>query len=314
MWRTRITGFSERTRAAILLLVVGSAACAVLSWLSGGVTTVRIGGTENLSRVYPPASKAASGVIISLHTWSGDFTQEDPMLAEAQSRGWGYIRPNLGGPNRLPASCLAPSVIDGLDAVVDFCRDEWGVAPEKIHLVGHSGGGFTALGYWHLGRRTIASVQAWNPISDLASWHVFCSGRPGLRKYAGDIESAIGGKLDARLAEARSRSPLHMPVPAGRKMPPLRIFAGIRDGHEGSVPVSQSTDYFNRLASHGLATPIPDNVLVAIHSGRIQLLSNLAQPVDNGMFRFGNRGVALYVFDGAHEMLVDESWDMLSDQ
>ena len=314
MWYPRSINRLEWVRAVFLLLVIGSTACAILLWISGSTTTVRIGGPENLSRVYPPASKNAAGVIISLHTWAGDFSQEDPMLAEAQSRGWGYVRPNLGGPNRLPASCLSPSVIKGLDDVVDFCRDEWGVPPDKVHLVGQSGGGFTALGYWHLGGRTLASVQAWNPISDLISWHVFCSRRPTLRKYADDIESAIGGGIEEHLAEARSRSPLHMPVPFGRKMPPLRIFTGIRDGHEGSGPVSQSTDYFNRLASHGLAPPIPADVLGAIHSGRIQLLARLVPPTDNGMFLFGTSNVSLYVFDGAHEMLVDEAWDKLSDE
>lgn len=236
------------------------------------------------------------------------------MLNEAIRRGWGYVRPNLGGPNRLPSSCLSPSVIENLDAVVDFCGKAWGVPPASIHIIGHSGGGFTALGYWHLGRRPVASVQAWNPITDLSTWHAFCNARPHLRKYAQDIESAIGGSIAEREEEAKLRSPLHMPIPVGPNLPRLRIFAGIRDGHEGSVPVTQSTAYIARLAAYGLTRGISPDITSSIHSGDIRLLAQFAKSDHTGFFAFESAKVEFYVFDGAHEMPIYKSWEILTNE
>ena len=170
------------------------------------------------------------------------------------------------------------------------------------------------MGYWHLGRRPVASVQAWNPISDLSTWHAFCTARPHLRKYARDIESAIGGSIAEREEEAKLRSPLHMPIPVGPNLPRLRIFAGIRDGHEGSVPVTQSTSYIARLAANGLAPRIGPDTESAIHSGDIRLLAEHAEPDRAGFYAFESAIAEFYVFDGAHEMPINKSWEILTNE
>jgi hypothetical protein len=311
---TQLMARAPRHVVAIALAAGVVAFAAAWLMMLPGPTVVMIGGPDNLCRVYPPGSGAPPRVLISLHTWNGDYLQEDPMLGEAMRRGWGYIRPDLGGPNNRPESCLAPEVIDRLDEVVDFCGAAWGVPPERVHLVGHSGGGFTALGYWHLGRRRLGSIQAWNPIADLFAWHEFCRVRPHLVKYSEGIESAIGGPPLARADEARRRSPVYMAIPPASRPVPLRIYAGISDGWKGSVPVSQSTRYVNRLAEHGLIGRISSELAELLHGGDMSALAGHPLLVANGMLVHGNPSLRLHVFDGGHEMRVPVSWQHLENE
>src|SRR5690606_7622504 len=107
---------------------------------------------------------------------------------------------------------------------------------------------YTALGYYLQADPRIKKIFSWVPISDLEHWYAQTS-RTKMR-YSQDILNCTGSTgevLDKEAAAARS--PLRWDVP-DRDLPDLDIYAGINDGHEGSVPVSHSVLFYNKMVKH----------------------------------------------------------------
>ncbi|MFA5326348.1 MAG: hypothetical protein WC384_01025 [Prolixibacteraceae bacterium] len=48
---------------------------------------------------YKTSQTAPQPLVVSLHTWSGDYTQEDPLAKEILLRDWNYIHPDFRGVN-----------------------------------------------------------------------------------------------------------------------------------------------------------------------------------------------------------------------
>lgn len=278
--------------AAIILLVAFS---------SRETVAVRVPPLGDLAICIPP-SPGCRQVLISLHSWSGDYRQADPLRAVIVGKGWGYIRPNLWGANDHPLACLSPEAVRALDACFEYAKTQWGVAPENIVLVGHSGGAHAALGYWHLGAHRPAAVVAWNPITSLDEWYRFVSTRPDYRKYAVSLEQVLGFRGVLNPEAARARSPLHMPVRSG-DWSPLYVFAGLHDGWSGSVPVWHSLAYFNKFAQPGQS----------ISPEKLHALVNREGLVPCGMtvegrviYHQASAGpLQLTVFEGGHEVLLE---------
>ena len=152
-----------------------------------------------------------------------------------------------------------------------------------------------------------AAVSAWVPITDLAAWHAFSKTKPSA--YAKMMEQACGGPpgSPATDAEYRARSPLfHLARAVGV---PIDLQVGIRDGHEGSVPVSHALRAFNVLAAaNGHAgrslsagdiesitatARLPDGLVSDPHDEPAR-----KRPI---LFRRSAGPVRLTIFDGAHE-------------
>ena len=196
------------------------------------------------------AATEAVPIFVYLHSWSGDYTQDNSIWqAEAVRRGWIYLHPNFRGRNDHPEACgSALARQDILDAL-SYAQQKYRVDPERIYLAGTSGGGHMTMlmaGY-HPDRFSAAS--AWVGISDLTAWHRFHSPNGKSTNYAIMMEACMGGKPgDSPKVDAdfRSRSPLFF---LGRaKELPVDIAAGVEDGHLGSVPVRHSLLAFNELA------------------------------------------------------------------
>ena len=60
---------------------------------------------------HPSATADAQPLIVSLHTWRGDYLQKDPLADEILLRGWNYIHPNFRGSNTSPEACGSDKVI-----------------------------------------------------------------------------------------------------------------------------------------------------------------------------------------------------------
>ena len=128
-------------------------------------------------------------LLVCLHTWSGDSAQSKPrneMRDFAKSEGWAFLHPNFGGPNFDAEACASESATSEIfDAVRELVITKQ-VDPERLYLVGFSGGGHMAL---HLAHRQNpktffegmstklqkkpsiwAAVAADAPIVDLAAW------------------------------------------------------------------------------------------------------------------------------------------------
>ena len=272
------------------------------------VITVRssIDGVAEPVWFLPNPSTQPAPLLVHLHSWSARLG-EASLARDCAKRGWAFISPNFRGPNNRPEACGSRLAIqDVLDAVA-HARRATPVDPRRIYLVGGSGGGHMALMMAQAAPELWAGVSSWVPITDLAAWHAF-SKQKGSR-YHQMMEQACGGPpgQPATDTEYRARSPLfHLERARGVR---IDIQVGIRDGHEGSVPVSNALHAFNALAAanghsaHALAAADVDFI-----TAQARLPDSLAaEKVDEPnrrrpvLFRRAAGPVRLTIFDGAHE-------------
>ena len=100
-----------------------------------------------------------------------------------------------------------------------------------------------------------------------------------------------------------------------RRKAVLNIYAGIHDGYAGSVPVSQSLRFYNKVAiDFGATEPdlIPEEVIMKLVTDRIM-------PHPTGKEIGGRpiiytktfKGISITIFEGNHEMLSDSALNLL---
>ena len=254
---------------------------------------------------FSPPVQDPRPLVVVLHFWSGNYVSDDPLRAGVVEAGWNYLHPDFRGPNRCPDACLSEKVLADIDDAIQYALDRGNVDRNAIFVVGTSGGGYATLGAYLRTRHPVALFMAWVPISDLTAW--YWQSRSRNNKYAEDILlcTAPTGVYDD--AAARARSPLYWDIP-DRPRGRLEIFAGIHDGYTGSVPVSHSVLFFNKLAAY-FERPdarVPDADL-------IRLLSREVDP-DPASGKMEGRAViyqrnmpeaSLTLFEGGHELLAD---------
>ncbi|HJS00381.1 MAG TPA: GDSL-type esterase/lipase family protein, partial [Flavobacterium sp.] len=191
-------------------------------------------------------SKTKKPLIVSLHTWSGDYTQKDPLINEILARDWNYIHPNFRGVNNNKDAMASPKVIADLEDAIQYALKNTNSDPDDVHIVGVSGGGMATLVAYMNIKYPVKSFSAWAPISDLEAWYWESTGRK--QKYATDIFKATSTDTIFNAEEARLRSPLLQQFPKNlRKNAKLYIYEGVHDGYTGSVPITHSINMYNRL-------------------------------------------------------------------
>ena len=249
-------------------------------------------------------------LIISLHTWSGDYNQEDPLAKEVLLRDWNYIHPDFRGANNKPDGCGSALVIADIEDAIEYGIKHCNADPDNVHIIGVSGGGYaTLLAYMKI-KYPVRSFNAWASISDLTDWYWESKGRKA--KYAGDIEkvAAENGNINRKLLD--SRSPLQLPLPRVlRKDAKLNIYAGVHDGYTGSVPISHSVLFYNKIAAS--LYPAQQEKLVA-DTTLLSLIAKQINPYADTTNKIGGRVIhlqkhslelSLTIFEGGHEMLVN---------
>jgi dipeptidyl aminopeptidase/acylaminoacyl peptidase len=265
-----------------------------------------IDGTAEPVWFLPNPGPEPAPLLVHLHSWSARLG-EASLARECAKRGWTFLSPNFRGPNNRPEACGSRLAIqDVLDAVV-HARSTTRVDPRRIYLVGGSGGGHMALMMAQAAPELWAGVSAWVPIVDLAAWHAFSQQKGSV--YHKMLEQSCGGPpgTPATDPEYRARSPLFRLARAAGV--PIDLQAGIRDGHEGSVPVSHALRAFNALAE---ANGHPARALRAAEIDFITTQARLpdslgAENVDEPgrkravLLRRSAGPVRLTIFDGAHE-------------
>ena len=161
----------------------------------------------------------------------------------------------------------------------------------------------------------VRSFNAWAAIN-LDAWYDECRSRK--LKYAGDLENVTTGGTHFDATEARRRSPIHMSFPAARRAGAcLNIFAGINDGYSGSVPITHSINFFNKIARSKypgeMSLAVPDSVI-------IKLLGRRVDPQEYYEGKLADRNVylssaapdlSLTVFEGGHEMIVPHALSLI---
>ncbi len=248
-------------------------------------------------------------LVVSLHQWGSDYRDIKNALAlETKVKNWNYIHPDFRGPNKRPESCNSSLALQDIDDAINWALQNMPVDSSRIYVIGASGGGMAALGHFMTSSIKINTYIVFVPVTDLENWYSESLVRN--KKYASDILACTSSPDTLNKAEAVARSPLHQPVPL-LKLPytVVKIFAGVHDGYTGSVPITHSIFFYNKLLK----------ALGEKKSGRyvsdqetITLLSRQSYP--NSQYQMlGDRRVHLYkksgnisitLFEGGHEILV----------
>jgi pimeloyl-ACP methyl ester carboxylesterase len=246
-------------------------------------------------------------LLVSLHTWGGDFLQHDPLAEFVKSLNWNYIRPNFRGPNRTPESCASPSALADIDDAISWCIEHQNVDPDRVFVVGVSGGGHVACAHFLNARHPVKGTYAWVPITDIYAW--YHQGRSRGNKYPDDILQVLDVPAIDK-GKASDRSPLFMIDHSSQSG--LHIFAGIHDGYSGSVPIDHSLLFWNRLCrDRGMESDSIDSTEM------VRLLSKSAARTGDFL---GDRAVylsrensigSITIFEGGHEMLPDVCVELL---
>lgn len=267
---------------------------------------------KTLQPVLLRAPKAATPrpLLVALHTWSGDYLQKSsiPYAEWCVEKDWAMVHPNFRGPNRTQEAMGSEWVVADILDAVKAMRDNFPIDSSRIYLVGASGGGYATLLMAAKAPDLWAAASAWVPIENIATWHREC--KSAGRKYAQDIEMALGGAPDPGTDQetaASLRSPSHW---LSSKVDfPLSIQAGIHDGHQGSVPIGHSIRAFNLLASP--MDRISEQDLLQMETHQVVPEALRFQGPDNLLF--GNKKILLQqssgsceltLFEGGHEIIV----------
>lgn len=260
-------------------------------------------GTEQAAYFLKSSFDTPKPLVVSLHTWSGDYSQNDPLAQMSKDAGWNYIHPNFRGPNWTMDACLSEKAIAEIDDSIQYAIDNGNVDKANVFVIGASGGGYAVLGMYLKTRHRVRAFLSWVPVSDLSAWYHQSSSRNS--KYAQDIlKCTSGGKvLDEN--KAKLRSPLFWDVPEKPKGR-LEIYAGINDGHAGSVPISQSILFYNHIAKNlgNQDNLVAQGDIVKLLTRSIDDTSDLGMLRDRKVhYRRGTDLLSLTIFDGGHEML-----------
>lgn len=244
-------------------------------------------------------------LVVSLHTWSGDYAQYDPLAKIVRKSGWNYIHPDFRGPNWTKDACLSKKAIADINDSIQYAKDNANVDTSNIFVVGVSGGGYATLGSYLKTKHKVRAFLSWAPISDLTAWYYQSKSRG--TKYAGNILKCTSDGEDFNQQKAEERSPISWEMPEKPKGQ-LEIYAGINDGYTGSVPISHSIMFFNRLVKHygytGSVVGQADIIKLLTRSiERTKTLSTIGGR--EVVYKRDTKPVSLVIFDGTHEMLTE---------
>ena len=268
------------------------------------------------------ASESATPLFVFLHSWSSDYLQDNTKwFVECERRKWIWVHPDFRGVNQSPKACGSEFARQDILDAIRFARDTWKVDDERIYLAGVSGGGHMSLLMAGHHPEQFSAVSSWVGPNDLADWHRFHvkDGKP--QKYAQMIEASLGGPPGASQAiddDYRDRSPVFQLSRVADL--PVSIWAGVQDGHTGSVPISHSLRAFNTIArAHG-TSQITQQEIEAL-SVRMRLPnpteSDSAEDLTLGrkiQLRRTSGPSVVTIFEGGHESVPEAAFAWLEQQ
>jgi esterase/lipase len=278
-----------------------------------GFHVVNIKSTKDASiqkaYAFQTTAKTPQPLIVSLHTWHGSYRQHDALANQVKEKNWNYIHPDFRGVNRSIEACAGDLVIQDIDDTIDFALSNFNCDIEKIYVIGVSGGGYAALASFMKSKHNIAEFSAWCPISDIYWWYHQTKVRD-LNHWEDILKctNSSNGHLDE--ISAKSRSPLYWETPTQKLITAkLKIYTGVYDGIQGSVPITQSINFYNKI----LTDINCSDSLQYINDIEIVHLLEKQTPLNN-YGQIGNRKIILKkeyknvnitIFDGKHELLTD---------
>lgn len=270
-----------------------------------------------LAYFYKSKSKKPQPLIVSLHTWSGGYTQKDSISQLSKQMDINYIHPDFRGPNRTKQACCSELAMNDIDDAISYAIKNANVDKDKIFIIGVSGGGYATLSAFMKSRHKINTFSAWASISDLTAWHNQCSIRG--TKYAQDVLDCTNSHENLNIENAQNKSPIYWPTPKKKtKKSKLKIYAGIYDGIKGSVPITHSINFYNKLLAD---LSVKDSTKYVSTNEKLHLLE-YRKPIGNYGTISGRRiclkkeyqNIQLIIFEGDHEMLTEFAFNSLLNQ
>lgn len=258
---------------------------------------------------YKTTASTPQPLVVELHSWSNTAdSQKDILGDEAQAKNWNYIFPNFRGVNNHVKACCSDFVIADIDEAIDWALKNLHVDPKRIYVTGVSGGGYATLAMYMKSRHRIRAFSAWASISDLASWYGESVERKN--RYGPEILKCTGADGTFDEQKAKDRSPLYWKTPVKkRKKSLLQIYTGVHDGYTGSVPISHSIQFYNKLL---LDFKEKNQAAFVSDADASTLLKTQAFPVAGKPNQIGDRAIlyqktskniSLTIFEGTHEIL-----------
>ena len=258
---------------------------------------------------YASQSDLPQPLIVSLHTWSYDYTQYDSLNQFALEADINYIHPNFRGPNNHKKACCSEFVLSDIDAAIDYALNHGNVDTNRIYVVGKSGGGYATLAMFMKSKHQIHTFSSWVPLCDLVQWYE--DARIRKLDYAKDVLACTQSAADSLILEnARKQSPFYWETPLEKlKDTRLNIHTGIYDGMlgNGTIPITHSYRFYNKVLSD---MDVEDSSAYVSAAEKLALLEE-RKPL--GKFgSIGGRKIALVkeygnikltFFLGGHEML-----------
>jgi len=267
---------------------------------------------------YKSNDKKHKPLIVQLHSWSytAESLQTIGLDTIAINNNYNYIFPNFRGINNHPKACCSEFVIADIDEAIDWALKNMNVDRNRIYIIGYSGGGYATLAMYMKSRHKIRGFSAWAPISDLVAWYGESVERKN--RYANEIIRCLGTTNTFDTLKAEERSPLYWATPVKkRKNSKLQIFAGIHDGYNGPVPISQSINFYNKLLSESGET---DSLNYVSNNDLKILINTQSFPSSNNYNKIGNsiihyqkvsRNSMLTIFEGGHDMLSKQALEYI---
>ncbi len=262
--------------------------------------------------IYFTKSEMPQPLIVSLHTWSGDYTQIDPLTKKILEKDWNYIHPNFRGPNKTPKACGSKYVVSDIDDAISYAIKNGNVDTTNIHVIGMSGGGFATMLTYMKSKHRIKTFSAWAGISNIVEWYYESLGRKS--NYATHISLATTGTSSGiDINDAKSRSPFFMETPVTRREnSKLFLYCGIHDGYTGSVPITHTIDFYNKLVTdfevENTSAKVPSSVREIMLRQQMLLDTKATGKLGDREIIYQNSfqdKLYLTVFEGSHEMIVD---------
>lgn len=120
---------------------------------------------------YKTRSTDPQPLVVSLHTWSNDYTQYDSINHFSSLKDYNYIHPNFRGVNNKKEACCSDLVISDIDASIDYAIENANVDTTRIFVIGTSGGGYATLAMFMKSKHKIRKFSSWVPLVDLVRWY-----------------------------------------------------------------------------------------------------------------------------------------------
>lgn len=263
------------------------------------------------------ASSKPQPLVVELHSWSNSSSSQMELLADqSKAKGWNYILPNFRGVNNHIKACCSEYVISDIDEAIDWAIKNMKIDKKRIYIIGNSGGGYATMAMYMKSRHAVNTFSAWSSISDLRKWYEESVERKN--KYGPEILLCTDSGDKINNQKAWDRSPLFWNTPIKlRKKSKIQIYAGVHDGHTGSVPISHSIDFYNKLLFDYGVTSEANFVSKAdaetLLTTQKFVRSGIIYKIDDReiIYRKTNKNINLTIFEGGHEILRNTALDLM---